>query len=699
MKKRVISVLSAVTVIASLIPSAVVSAYDLPSAFWIVNEKYLSAVDEKNYSDTAKYGSEIVNMILSEEKNDQTVDIIGSRAYETAFAYFFLGDYDNALKYFQLYIPYGKEKNWTDGVIIAENFIKQLTTEFDVYKHTSAEQKYFGAKNEPHGVLYGQVSECSQRNESMVLLYLEYGNFDEFNWARAVFDIASRENKSVELALNFPNQGDTARSIDASSPYLAKLAEFLGRYPYIPVYLRIGAEVNIWSVSPCSPDDFKKAYRTIASKFKAIPNIATVWSIAHTSQWKSDSWPYTTNDFYPGDEYVDWVGATVYTNKYFGAKHWDGVSYFNEVCFKTGLNSDPVLMIKDLADTYGDRKPIMVSECGSSYRSQGEINETHHEWGAERLTQIFSFIPMVYPQVKLMAYFNKRMGSEANLYNFAGSPALEASYKAVTSKPWFIQNSTDNSAESYFEKLGSTLNTDGSVRLSSYPHIYGAESVTVDYYIDGNLAVSSSTVPYTVDISGISGTHTLRVTARGSNGRTAEKSFSLNSTTKTNTHCDFSDTSQLLSVQKSALDYAVKNGIMTGYTDGTIKPMNTITRAEFATMICRMMKYTVSEPCGFSDAASHWGSSYIKACTDTGAINGVGDNKFDPDGTITFEQGVKILTVVCGIADSSAAYPDGFITAADKNGIIENLTSRAVGKPLNRIDAAVMMEQAAANTH
>ena len=65
MKKRVISVLSAVTVIASLIPSAVVSAYDLPSAFWSVNEKYLSAVDEKNYSDTAKYGSEIVNMILS----------------------------------------------------------------------------------------------------------------------------------------------------------------------------------------------------------------------------------------------------------------------------------------------------------------------------------------------------------------------------------------------------------------------------------------------------------------------------------------------------------------------------------------------------------------------------------------------------------------------------------------------------------
>ena len=45
----------------------------------------------------------------------------------------------------------------------------------DVYKYTDVEQKYFGARNEPHGVLYGQVSEKTQQNDSMILLYLEYG--------------------------------------------------------------------------------------------------------------------------------------------------------------------------------------------------------------------------------------------------------------------------------------------------------------------------------------------------------------------------------------------------------------------------------------------------------------------------------------------------------------------------------------------
>ena len=34
-----------------------------------------------------------------------------------------------------------------------------------------------------------------------------------------------------------------------------------------------------------------------------LSNVATVWSMAHTSSWKTNDWPYTADDFYPGDEY------------------------------------------------------------------------------------------------------------------------------------------------------------------------------------------------------------------------------------------------------------------------------------------------------------------------------------------------------------------------------------------------------------
>ena len=49
--------------------------------------------------------------------------------------------------------------------------------------------------------------------------------------------------------------------------------------------------------------------------------------------------PYTADDFYPGDEYVDWVGVNCYASKYFQGRVWQGESRYNEVCFKTGYLS------------------------------------------------------------------------------------------------------------------------------------------------------------------------------------------------------------------------------------------------------------------------------------------------------------------------------------------------------------------------
>ena len=75
-----------------------------------------------------------------------------------------------------------------------------------------------------------------------------------------------------------------------------------------------------------------------------------------------------------------WVGVNCYASKYFQGRVWQGESRYNEVCFKTGYSSDPVVMIKDAVEKYGGRKPIMISECGSAYRTNGDINETDSEW-------------------------------------------------------------------------------------------------------------------------------------------------------------------------------------------------------------------------------------------------------------------------------------------------------------------------------
>lgn len=118
MKRRISIIL--IAMIGLIISSNLsVMAYELPHAFWGLDAGYSNATSSKNYDETINYGVQIINLISSEPKNEQTINILGSRTYDVAFAYFMNGDYTNAAKYFEMYIPYGKQLGWTDGVIIA----------------------------------------------------------------------------------------------------------------------------------------------------------------------------------------------------------------------------------------------------------------------------------------------------------------------------------------------------------------------------------------------------------------------------------------------------------------------------------------------------------------------------------------------------------------------------------------------------
>ncbi|MDO5396376.1 MAG: S-layer homology domain-containing protein [bacterium] len=157
------------------------------------------------------------------------------------------------------------------------------------------------------------------------------------------------------------------------------------------------------------------------------------------------------------------------------------------------------------------------------------------------------------------------------------------------------------------------------------------------------------------------------------------------------------DTTSLNQYQKAAINYVTENAIMTGYDDGTIKPYNSITRAEFAAMMCRRFGFTTSEKSLFDDVQdTHWASSYIRACTDKGAINGIGDNKFNPDGMVTFEQAVKIITVLCGYEKQVSiyemgGYPDGYVYAAEEYHLTDDMTVTVNGQNLPRIDVAMLI--------
>ena len=183
--------------------------------------------------------------------------------------------------------------------------------------------------------------------------------------------------------------------------------------------------------------------------------------------------------------------------------------------------------------------------------------------------------------------------------------------------------------------------------------------------------------------------------ANGNNGVSMTREYQLVSYAPAEKAEDFSDTSYLNNGQKNAVNYTISNDIMTGYENNTFRPDATIT--EFAAVICRMMGYNVGENSTFTDTKYHWSSKYVNACVKADIIHGIGDNKFAPDNYITVEQAVKILTSAYGYANSKTQYPDGFMSAAQKYNLFDNVTSSRLGTDVKRIDVAVMLYNAAKN--
>lgn len=95
--------------------------------------------------------------------------------------------------------------------------------------------------------------------------------------------------------------------------------------------------------------------------------------------------------------------------------------------------------------------------------------------------------------------------------------------------------------------------------------------------------------------------------------------------------------------------YAAENNIVSGYEDGSFRPQNTITREEFAAMICRFMKYDTSASEVFSDVPSeHWAAPYIAAMKANGIISGYEDGSFGLGKNITRAETIAIINRALG---------------------------------------------------
>ncbi|MEG2583464.1 MAG: S-layer homology domain-containing protein, partial [Oscillospiraceae bacterium] len=84
---------------------------------------------------------------------------------------------------------------------------------------------------------------------------------------------------------------------------------------------------------------------------------------------------------------------------------------------------------------------------------------------------------------------------------------------------------------------------------------------------------------------------------------------------------------------KESIDYLIENNYINGYNDGTFRPNNGITRAEFAKLISNIfeLNYT-NEPLNFTDANKNdWYAPYVASCVKSGIFSGDNNGKFRPN--------------------------------------------------------------------
>lgn len=146
-----------------------------------------------------------------------------------------------------------------------------------------------------------------------------------------------------------------------------------------------------------------------------------------------------------------------------------------------------------------------------------------------------------------------------------------------------------------------------------------------------------------------------------------------------------------------AITFVKGNGIVQGYSDGTYRPENPINRAEFTKILIEAAfpgETFVGEDC-FSDiAADQWYAPYVCFAKKEGIISGYSDGSFKPGQSINIAEALKItLETYFDVPDVSGEWYEKYTQYAEESGLwlsewaspSEDLTRGAMAELIYRI--------------
>ncbi len=175
------------------------------------------------------------------------------------------------------------------------------------------------------------------------------------------------------------------------------------------------------------PEFFKRAYRYIVDRVRARGATNVLW-VLHLNNYSDPYAPWNTmQQFYPGDDYVDWLGLSVYGQLFPDDEKWSEFENMMQAPYEELCKLNPT-------------KPVMVVEWGV-----GEYPE--HGSKADWLTEGFEQMRTTCPRVRAAVYWHERWQNGAiansnksmlysNLRVNSSPSALEAYRRGVADPFW-----------------------------------------------------------------------------------------------------------------------------------------------------------------------------------------------------------------------------------------------------------------------
>ncbi len=240
-------------------------------------------------------------------------------------------------------------------------------------------------------------------------------DINTWDWVEPFAETA-RENGST-LVITWMPIGYSARKINdgEADPYIRHFAKGVKKYGY-EIWLRPLHEANgdwyDWGVGKLGAGntdaDVAEAFRHIVGIFReeSVKNVKWVWTTNSSNVGENTTFTGT----YPGDDFVDYISIDGYN--WGDKKCWSRWKSFSEV-FRKSYNA--------LA---GIDKPMFIAETSCT-----ESGGNKAEW----ITDMFRVLPVEFPRISAVMWFNQSKSFEADWALDTSSAAVDAWKNGINS--------------------------------------------------------------------------------------------------------------------------------------------------------------------------------------------------------------------------------------------------------------------------